>query len=94
MDHHIPLYGYWEYVRRYMTGDKSLYIEMSKEPRIPGFNTEMAKRVGYIKAIFLFIIMIPFAFLFKPAKMALLSPFKEKWPEEVHEWTGERCDWH
>ncbi|GGN35500.1 MULTISPECIES: hypothetical protein [Marinomonas] len=94
MDHHIPLYAYWEYVRRYMTGDTSLYIEMSKEPRVPGFNTEMAKRVGYIKAIFLFVIMTPFAFLFKPAKMALLSPFKEKWPAEVHEWTGERCDWH
>ncbi|BFM48484.1 hypothetical protein [Marinomonas sp. THO17] len=94
MDHHIPLYAYWEYVRRYMTGDTPLYIEMSKEPRVPGFNTEMAKSMGYALAIPLFIIVVPLAFVCKPNKVALLSPFKEKWPEEVHEWTGERCDWH
>ncbi|QRV24871.1 hypothetical protein [Marinomonas foliarum] len=94
MDHHIPLYGYWEYVRRYMTGDTPFYIEMSKKSRTPRFNTERAESMGYIKAICFFIIIIPFAFLFKPEKMALLSPFKERWPKEVHEWTGERCDWH
>jgi hypothetical protein len=94
LDHHVPIYGYWEYVRRYMTGDTPFYIEMSKESRVPRFNTEMAERVGYIKAILIFIVMLPFFVLFKPAKISLLSPFKEKWPEEVHEWTGERCNWH
>jgi hypothetical protein len=95
MDHHIPMYAYWEYVRRYMEGEEPLYIEMDKEPRKPGYNHELAKEEGYIKMTLIFILAGPiFLLLLKPNKLALLSPFKIKWPEEVHEWTGERCDWH
>lgn len=94
MGHHIPLYAYWEYVRRYMTGDTPIYIEMSEEPRTPGFNTKTAQEGGYIKAIIYFIIGIPLILFFKPNFTALATPFKAKWPEEVHEWTGERCNWH
>lgn len=94
MEHHTPLYAYWEYVRRYMTGDKPIYIEMSERPRTPHFNIKMAEREGYFKVILIFVTMFPVMFIIKPDKMALLTPFKEKWPEEVHEWTGERCDWH
>lgn len=94
MNHHIPLYAYWEYVRRYMNGEEPLYIEMDERPRRPSYNTELAKEEGYIKTTLLFLVGVPLMLLIKPNKMALWTPFKEKWPEEVHDWTGERCDWN
>lgn len=94
MNHHIPLYAYWEYVRRYMNGEDPLYIEMDERPRRPSYNTELAKEEGYIKTTLLFLVGVPLMLLIKPNKMALWTPFKHKWPEEVHEWTGERCDWN
>ncbi|TXR54235.1 DUF6708 domain-containing protein [Reinekea thalattae] len=94
MNHHIPLYTYWEYVRRYMNSEQPLYIEITKKPRRPSFNTELARKTGYLKAVLVFIITAPFVFLFNPNKMALLTPVKHKWPKEVHEWTGECCNWH
>ena len=94
MNHHIPLYAYWEYVRRYMNEEEPLYIEMSERPRRPRYNVEFAKEEGYIKSTLGFFIAIPFLLICKPNKIALLTPFKKKWPEEIHEWTGERCDWH
>lgn len=94
MNHHIPLYAYWEYVRRYMNGEEPLYIEMDQQPRCPRYSTKTAKEEGYVKTTLLFIIGLPIMLLIKPNKMALWTPFKAKWPEEVHEWTGERCDWN
>ncbi|GGN16238.1 hypothetical protein IBG28_15505 [Marinomonas arctica] len=94
MNYHIPLYAYWEYVRRYMTGEEPLYVEMSKEARTPGFNKKVAAEKGYLRGILIFIPAIPIMLLVRPNFMALLTPFKAKWPKEVHEWTGERCDWH
>ncbi|QNT06982.1 hypothetical protein IBG28_04915 [Marinomonas arctica] len=94
MNHHTVVYGYWEYVRRYMTGEEPLYIEMSEKSRTPRFSKKVATEKGYIKAILIFVPAIPIMLLVKPNSMALLTPFKAKWPKEVHEWTGERCDWH
>jgi hypothetical protein len=94
MNHHIPLYAYWEYVRRYMNGEEPLYIEMDQRPRVPSYNVKRAKEKGYVISTLIFIIGLPIMLLIKPNKMALWTPFKAKWPEEVHEWTGERCDWN
>ncbi|WP_421849523.1 hypothetical protein [Marinomonas sp.] len=79
-----------------MTGDNPIYIEMNKEPRKHGVNYEYALEHGEskAKAIFMFAISLPKLLLFMPNWFALLTPFKHKWPEEVHKWTGERCDWH
>ncbi|GGN39596.1 MULTISPECIES: hypothetical protein [Marinomonas] len=93
IEHHIPLYGYWEYVRRYMTGDKPIYIDISKRPRNIHLKYDPDEE-SYIKFLIMVALIAPLLLLFKPDKVALLSPFKEKWPAEVHEWTGERCDWH
>ncbi|BFM48481.1 hypothetical protein [Marinomonas sp. THO17] len=93
LDHHTPIYGYWEYVRRYMTGDTPFYMRISESPRTIQLNYDPEKE-SYITFILMVIVTSPFVLLLKPDKVALLSPFKEKWPEEVHEWTGERCNWH
>jgi hypothetical protein len=93
MNHHIPLYAYWEYVRRYMTGENPLYIEMSERPRTPKVSYDSSKE-NFIKYFVITTLTFPLLVLIKPNKVALLTPFKAKWPKEVHEWTGERCDWH
>lgn len=95
MGSHVPVYGYWEYVRRYMTGDTPFWMEVSEKPRICGFNYDIAREKGLPRAIIGFLIAFPLLFLFRPELWALMvNPFKRKWPEQVHEWTGERCNWH
>lgn len=97
MGSHAPVYGYWEYVRRYMAGEQPLSIEMSTKPRIPRVNIELAKEEGYssFEAFVRFVLVLPIVFLFRPAHFSLwCNPLKHKWPEQVHEWTGKRCNWH
>ena len=55
---HHRIYGYWEYVRRFMMQDFPYCQEQSTKPRP----------------------------LFHPL-------LRHKWPERVHEWTGEKCTW-
>ncbi|OLQ87929.1 hypothetical protein BIY22_07055 [Vibrio panuliri] len=97
MGSHAPVYGYWEYVRRYMTGEQPLWYEISKEPRIAGVNIELAREKGYsnFSALIRFILVMPIIFIFRPADFSLwCNPLRHKWPEQVHEWTGKRCNWH
>ncbi len=97
MGGHAPVYGYWEYVRRYMASEQPLWYEISKEPRIAGVNTDKAREQGYSNfvALIRFILVLPIVFIIRPADFSLwCNPFKHKWPEEVHEWTGKRCNWH
>ncbi|MEF1282392.1 hypothetical protein QTN94_00005 [Vibrio sp. M250220] len=89
--------GYWEYVRRYMADEQPLWYEISKEPRIGGVNTDKAREQGYSNfvALIRFILVLPIVFVFRPALFSLwCNPLRHKWPEQVHEWTGKRCNWH
>lgn len=95
MTYHSPIYGYWEYVRRYMTGDTPFWYRISEEPRVPGFNHKILREDGFIRGLFGYLTVIPVVFLFKPAHFALWwGPLRRRWPKEVHEWTGEKCNWH
>ncbi|MGD8119050.1 DUF6708 domain-containing protein [Vibrio sp. TRT 29B02] len=97
MGSHAPMYGYWEYVRRYMADEQPLWYEISKKPRQIGVNFKLAQEEGRSRlfAIVTFILTLPLGFLLKPALFSLwCNPLKHKWPEQVHEWTGKRCNWH
>jgi|GEM_PF-3209436 len=97
MGSHAPMYGYWEYVRRYMADEQPLWYEISKKPRQIGVNFQLAQEEGRSRlfAIVTFILTLPLGFLLKPALFSLwCNPMKHKWPEQVHEWTGKRCNWH
>ncbi|MGD8122515.1 DUF6708 domain-containing protein [Vibrio sp. TRT 2004] len=97
MGSHAPMYGYWEYVRRYMADEQPLWYQISKTPRVPGINTDKAREQGYSNfvALIRFILVLPILFLMRPALFSLwCNPLKDKWPEQVHEWTGKRCNWH
>jgi hypothetical protein len=97
MGSHAPVYGYWEYVCRYMADEQPLWYEISKKPRQIGVNFQLAQEEGRSRlfAIVTFILTLPLGFLLKPALFSLwCNPLKHKWPEQVHEWTGKRCNWH
>ena len=87
---HIAIYAYWEYIRRYMTGSTPLKYEISERPRIPRIDLKDASFKGILSIIFAF----PILFIARPNLVSLwFNPFRHKWPEEVHEWSGERCNW-
>lgn len=97
MGSHAPMYGYWEYVRRYMADEQPLWYEISKKPRQIGVNFKLAQEEGRSRlfAIVTFILVLPLGFLLRPADFSLwCNPLRHKWPEQVHEWTGKRCNWH
>lgn len=37
---HTSVYGYWEYIRRYMTGDGVVWFPISEEPRTATFDAK------------------------------------------------------
>ena len=77
-----------------MMGETPLWYEISERPRIAGFNHKLIASTGMILSIFIYISVIPAMFVFKPHQISLwLNPFRHKWPEQVHEWSGERCNW-
>ncbi|SJL83078.1 hypothetical protein [Vibrio palustris] len=91
---HIPAYGYYEYIRRYMTGDEPFAMTISTEEKVGGRNKELLNQYGPIRAQFNYYFFATVALLVKPTFFCLTyAPIKDKWPEEVHEWTGERCNW-
>lgn len=87
---HFAPYLYWEYVRRFMFG-KPAY-----ESEVPQQNIFRFKKkfIPIVVGIFIF----PYLILYRSGEVALhidnLNPFKRRWPKEVDEWTGEKCNWH
>lgn len=91
---HVSAYGYYEYIRRYMTGDEPFALTLRTEERLPKLNRERLNQYGLIRAHLQHSFVTFFLFLLSPSFYALkYAPIKDKWPEEVHEWTGERCNW-
>ena len=90
---HADNYDYWEYVRAYMTdGPDKVYAFDDKYSRAKYIRIDKMPLLGipFILPLVTFI-----TFLTKPAKLYIwLNPFKKKWPQEVHEWTGETINWH
>ena len=90
---HSSIYGEWEYIRRYMTGEKPLWFEISQRPRVPRFKRKLLEGNIFLN-ICHYIFMIPFVIIVRPHLFSLwFNPFRHKWPEQVHEWSGERCNW-
>ncbi|CAG9295108.1 hypothetical protein [Celerinatantimonas diazotrophica] len=89
-DDHISPYLYWEYVRRFMAGELAYIPERSQH------NIDTLKRLN-IKAIFNLFFVYPIYLILKTDQVALkidyYNPFHRRWPQEVHEWTGEKCNW-
>ena len=83
---HAPAYAYWEYVRRYMTGDTPVYTEISKKRISPQPTLDIE--------LVLWLLLLPVSILCMPHFYALATPFRCRWPKEVHEWTGEKCNWN
>ncbi|SJL83077.1 hypothetical protein [Vibrio palustris] len=91
---HVSAYGYYEYIRRYMTGDEPFAMTISAKEKLPRKNNELMNQFGPISSIFRVCWLLVLLLLLKPSLFALkYAPIKDKWPEEVHEWTGERCNW-
>ncbi|MGO1298686.1 MAG: hypothetical protein ACTMIA_15475, partial [Vibrio sp.] len=91
---HAAAYGYYEYIRRYMTGDEPFAFIISTQEKVARRNKELLNQYGPIRAELDYYFWSALGFLFKPSFMCLtFAPIKDKWPEEVHEWTGERCNW-
>ncbi|WP_342606996.1 hypothetical protein [Vibrio tritonius] len=91
---HVAAYGYWEYVRRYMMDEKPLWYEISERPRVAGFNHKIINTRSKLHRTLVYILGVPCIFLFKPHQFSLwFNPFRHKWPDQVHEWSGERCNW-
>ncbi|WP_417884456.1 hypothetical protein [Vibrio rumoiensis] len=91
---HIPAYGYYEYMRRYMTGDEPFAMTISFKEKLPRKNKELLNQFGTIRSQLDYCFWGVVGFFIKPSLFALkYAPIKDKWPEEVHEWTGERCNW-
>ena len=93
IEDHSDNYDYWEYVRSFMEkGSSEIFYENSEHPQSAAWdieNTGLAKRIMFLPLTILVLI------IFAPARLYLwLNPFKKKWPEEVHEWTGEVRNWH
>ena len=89
---HADIYNYWEYVRAFMTdgsdkvytfeeeGSRAYFIDFSK------ISLRLILKLPLLLLIFFFT---------NPRKLYVwLNPFKKKWPQEVHEWTGEVRNWH
>ena len=90
---HSSIYGEWEYIRRYMTGEKPLWFELSEKPRVPRFKRKLLEGNIFLN-ICHYTFMIPFVLILKPHLFSLwFNPFRHKWPEQVHKWSGERCNW-
>lgn len=90
----MAAYGYWEYVRRYMMDEKPLWYEISERPRVAGFNHKIINTRSKLHRTLVYILGVPCIFLFKPHQFSLwFNPFRHKWPDQVHEWSGERCNW-
>ena len=91
---HTSVYGYWEYIRRYMTGDGVIWFPISEEPRTATFDAKDFFSKGIIRGLLFYILSIPALLFFKPHHLSLkFNPFRHKWPEQVHKWSGERCNW-
>ncbi len=90
---HSELYDYWEYVRCFMTdGPESVYTLEDEKSRAKVVDFSKASKVRFILEFPLFLIIY---FLTQPKTLYIwLNPFKKKWPQEVHEWTGETINWH
>ena len=88
---HSEQYGYWEYIRRYMAGDSAVYTEISKNALIP--QTPLSGYYNIAESI-AWLVVFPTILFVDPGFFALLTPFRHRWPKEVHEWTGEKCNWH
>ncbi|WP_417884452.1 hypothetical protein [Vibrio rumoiensis] len=57
-------------------------------------NKEILNQYGPIRAELDYLFSLVVGFLLMPSFYCLkYAPIKDKWPEEVHEWTGERCNW-
>jgi len=94
MDEHRFAYYYWEYIRRYMVKDKSLFYEVDQEDREPRFIHKRAWRCVPFSLINTYVFTIIIALLFRPHKISLwFGPFRCRWPKEVHKWSGEKCNW-
>ena len=91
---HRSCYYYWEYLRRYMDNDPSLFFEVTEKPRRPWLKHKAIFRWGPVSMIWGYILVPLFLLIFSPLKITLLfAPLRRKWPKEVHEWTGKKCDW-
>jgi len=90
MSKHFTIYCYWEYIRRYMAKDASLWYEISQRSRRPYFLHKISI-MGLIHRVFYILL----ALVFSSSRLSLMASFWcDKWPKEVHEWTGEECNWH
>ena len=90
---HQGCYYYWEYLRRYMDDHHSSYVESHKEPLRGEIHYKNMLKWGPFSMIF-YIIALLVMLLYCPRELTLMSaPFRRKWPKEVHEWTGKKCDW-
>ncbi|WP_104401595.1 DUF6708 domain-containing protein [Vibrio penaeicida] len=96
VDGHSDVYIYWEYVRRFMSmGEKGVLTGNMQEPvlfKIPNPNWSVkAKIIGWILSP-VFYGLLPFI---SPSQFAIrFNPIKDRWPEEVHKWTGKTVNWH
>ena len=90
---HKGCYYYWEYLRRYMDNHPSSYVETDEEPLRGEIHYKNMLKWGPFSMIF-YIIGLLVMLLYCPRELTLMfAPFRRKWPKEVHEWTGEKCDW-
>lgn len=91
--YHSNIYHYWEYVRTFMSeGPEHVYKHDDQNSRTKAVHIKKMPLLG-IPFILPFVMFV--LFLVAPVKIYLwLNPFKIKWPEEVHEWTGEVRNWH
>ncbi|WP_421847174.1 DUF6708 domain-containing protein [Marinomonas sp.] len=106
---HGKIYYCCDYISRYMRFDSSVHIEEDqKKLDAPEGSKKRGKEplvtadtiFSFLLNVIIYIIFIPIVFVYvlfvlSPISIRLLlNPFKTKWPEEVHEWSGKRSNWH
>lgn len=93
---HADVYIYWEYIRRYMANGIDAVLHEDREEKMvllfPHPNWSFKKRMIAWLCYPLFIVLLPFI---SPSIFAIrYNPLKSRWPQQVHEWTGRKVDWH
>lgn len=96
VDGHADTYLYWEYVRRFMTNGQGA-VDCSNEQKPFLFHptpisSSLKERIVVWIVTPIFYIFLPFI---SPSQFAIrFNPIKDRWPEEVHKWTGKTVNWH
>lgn len=100
---HGKTYFFWDYINRYMQYAPEFSLE-KETPLLDAPKKKAAKeKITFTDILLLLLlsplILISFIYVLSTDSNGnrlrkLLNPFRSRWPQKVHKWTGKVCDWY